>query len=319
MGYSPKQKAVAKAIARQGRKHGANRTQLLAAYDAWLTENPQLVSGGDRDSEGPFQQRPSQGWGTSAQVNDPDYAAAAFFKSAKGVGGKLHPGQLAQAVQRSAFPGRYAQHTKEAAALIAQFAGGKAAPSPSGSKTKTVTVKPAVDNSGARSALLTQYLSSRSSDASKDSGNLLNLGLSLKDAQDTPAQTKTVKVKTPASKGPVDTSAKGTVNFGGKPVAAWMVPILKYARSKGWKGGINSGYRSYAKQKQIYDSGVRPAAVPGTSRHEGSKYPLGAIDVSDAATLNRIINSSNSPYKGKLTWAGSKDPVHFSHPTGGGY
>ena len=30
---------------------------------------------GDQDSLGLFQQRPSQGWGTSTQVMDPNYAA----------------------------------------------------------------------------------------------------------------------------------------------------------------------------------------------------------------------------------------------------
>lgn len=34
---------------------------------------------GDRDSLGVFQQRPSQGWGTPAQILDPAYGTAAFF------------------------------------------------------------------------------------------------------------------------------------------------------------------------------------------------------------------------------------------------
>jgi hypothetical protein len=33
--------------------------------------------------------------------------------------------------------------------------------------------------------------------------------------------------------------------------------------------------------------------------------------------LNRIL--SRSPYAGKLVWAGSKDPVHFSYPHNGSY
>src|SRR3546814_9841176 len=37
------------------------------------------LSGGDRDSLGLFQQRPSQGWGTEAQIQDPVYASTAFF------------------------------------------------------------------------------------------------------------------------------------------------------------------------------------------------------------------------------------------------
>lgn len=110
---------------------------------------------------------------------------------------------------------------------------------------------------------------------------------------------------------------KGTAKFEGKTVAAWIAPILAYAREHGWKGQVNSGFRTYAEQKRIWDSGVRPAAKPGQSNHEGSDWPRGAVDVSDPATLNRIL--SNSPYAKKLVWAGDKDPVHFSHPHNGSY
>ena len=62
---------------------------------------------------------------------------------------------------------------------------------------------------------------------------------------------------------------------------------------------------------------MRPAAVPGTSNHEGTVYPRGAVDVSDASQLSSVL--SRSPYASTLVWAGSKDPVHFSHPHGGSY
>jgi hypothetical protein len=110
---------------------------------------------------------------------------------------------------------------------------------------------------------------------------------------------------------------RGVANFDGSPVAAWIKPILDYARQKGWKGGVNSGYRSYADQVRIYNSGVRPAARPGTSNHEFTAFPGGAVDVSDAQTLSNILQ--NSPYRDVLVWAGSKDPVHFSHPHNGSY
>src|SRR5438105_1554382 len=42
---------------------------------------------GDRDSLGLFQQRPSQGWGAPAQLMDPRYAAAAFFRALERVPG----------------------------------------------------------------------------------------------------------------------------------------------------------------------------------------------------------------------------------------
>lgn len=103
----------------------------------------------------------------------------------------------------------------------------------------------------------------------------------------------------------------------GKPVAAWIEPILNYARQHGWAGSVSSGWRSLAEQTAIYNSGVRPAAVPGTSNHEQTTYPGGAVDVTDAAQLSSIL--THSPYASTLVWAGSKDPVHFSHPHDGGY
>jgi hypothetical protein len=117
--------------------------------------------------------------------------------------------------------------------------------------------------------------------------------------------------------GASDTSARGAASFEGKKVAAWIAPALQYARQHGWKGGVNSGYRSRAEQTRIYNSGVRPAAKPGTSNHEFTGYPGGAVDVSDAQQLSNILR--NSPWRKKLVWAGSKDPVHFSHPHGGSY
>jgi cell wall-associated NlpC family hydrolase len=70
------------------------------------------VNYGDRDSLGLFQQRPSQGWGTPEQVTNPEYAARKFFDTLRGLGEKRYDmgmGEAAQAVQRSAYPERYAE------------------------------------------------------------------------------------------------------------------------------------------------------------------------------------------------------------------
>ena len=87
------------------------------------------LSGGDRDSLGLFQQRPSQGWGTQAQVQDPVYAAGRFFDHLVQTPG-WDAGRLtdvAQAVQRSGFPEAYQQWepmaTELAAALVAGHLG----------------------------------------------------------------------------------------------------------------------------------------------------------------------------------------------------
>lgn len=142
-------------------------------------------------------------------------------------------------------------------------------------------------------------------------------GKSLLPPMPVPQQASPVQQVAQAQAGPNPTGATGIANFEGTKVAAWIAPILKYARQKGWKGGVNSGFRSYQDQVRIYNSGVRPAARPGTSNHEGSDYPRGAVDVSNAEQLNQILQ--NSPYKNVLVWAGQKDPVHFSHPHNGSY
>lgn len=77
---------------------------------------------GDRDSQGLFQQRPSQGWGTVAQVIDPIYASNSFFKRLAGVDKwQTKPlTQAAQNVQRSGFPDAYAKWEKTAGELVAK-------------------------------------------------------------------------------------------------------------------------------------------------------------------------------------------------------
>jgi len=91
---------------------------------------------GDQDSLGLFQQRPSAGWGTPAQLQDPVYAAQAFFGGENGPNGGEPPGLLdtdgwhhmsltdaAQTVQRSAHPDAYARWEKAAAGWLTALAG----------------------------------------------------------------------------------------------------------------------------------------------------------------------------------------------------
>lgn len=99
--------------------------------------------------------------------------------------------------------------------------------------------------------------------------------------------------------------------FEGRPVAAWMVPALRYARSQGWKGSVTSGVRTRAKQAELYAnraSNPNPVAKPGQSNHEVENG--GAVDVSDYGTLAQIMRR----YKGRKLIQGTaiNDPVHFS-------
>lgn len=79
----------------------------------------------DHDSLGLFQQRPSQGWGSPAQLTDPVYASKAFYARLVRVNGwqTMPLTQAAQAVQRSAFPDAYAKWESLAATTVAGFSG----------------------------------------------------------------------------------------------------------------------------------------------------------------------------------------------------
>jgi hypothetical protein len=83
------------------------------------------ISYGDRDSLGLFQQRPSQGWGTRAQILDPVYATNAFYDVLAKVDGfeNMAITEVAQKVQRSAFPDAYADHEPEARIIASALSG----------------------------------------------------------------------------------------------------------------------------------------------------------------------------------------------------
>jgi hypothetical protein len=80
---------------------------------------------GDRDSLGLFQQRPSQGWGTAKQVQDPYYATNAFYDALVKVADyeTMPITQAAQKVQRSAFPDAYGAHEIDARSLASVLTG----------------------------------------------------------------------------------------------------------------------------------------------------------------------------------------------------
>jgi hypothetical protein len=80
---------------------------------------------GDLDSLGLFQQRPSQGWGTPAQVQSPSYAAGAFFSHLARVAGwqAMPVADAVQAVQHSAAPEEYAKWESEATVIAQALTG----------------------------------------------------------------------------------------------------------------------------------------------------------------------------------------------------
>src|SRR5262249_39844192 len=95
------------------------RGQIIALATALQESRLRNLTYGDRDSLGLFQQRPSQGWGTAAQILDPVYATTRFYRALLKIDGwqQLTVAQAAQAVQRSADGSRYAQWEPLATAL----------------------------------------------------------------------------------------------------------------------------------------------------------------------------------------------------------
>ena len=109
-------------IARVGRERGLpDRAIVIALATAMQESTLRNLDHGDRDSLGLFQQRPSQGWGTPEQVQDPVYAAGIFYDRLVQVPG-WDTGRLtdvSQAVQRSGFPEAYQKHEPLAQELTA--------------------------------------------------------------------------------------------------------------------------------------------------------------------------------------------------------
>jgi hypothetical protein len=99
----------------------ASSKVLLALFEAAIVEsNFQNLSGGDRDSVGFLQQRPSQGWPNPMDVAT---ATRSFVAKAKPLENKYPTaGLLAQAVQVSAFPLKYDAVKLPASELIAGLA-----------------------------------------------------------------------------------------------------------------------------------------------------------------------------------------------------
>ncbi|GIF47506.1 peptidase M23-like protein [Asanoa ferruginea] len=105
------------------RLHVPVRGQIIAIatalQESQLRNLGHLGPDNDHDSLGLFQQRPSQGWGTPTQLQDPAYAATAFYRKLATIPRwqTMPLTVAAQAVQRSAYPDAYAKWEADAAAL----------------------------------------------------------------------------------------------------------------------------------------------------------------------------------------------------------
>jgi hypothetical protein len=120
------QMANSATIAAAGVRRGMpEQAVVIALATAFQESSMKNLAGGDRDSVGLFQQRPSQGWGTPEQLRNPRYAASRFYARLKKVRGweEMRVTDAAQAVQRSAFPEAYEKWADEAAVLTRALLG----------------------------------------------------------------------------------------------------------------------------------------------------------------------------------------------------
>ena len=127
--------ANARLIIQVGQRLGVPDRGIVVALAAAMQESGlRNLDYGDRDSVGMFQQRPSTGWGSEAQLLDPTHATELFYggpsnPNAGRTRGLLDiPGwqsmtvaQAAQAVQISAFPDAYAKWETSAWSWLAQY------------------------------------------------------------------------------------------------------------------------------------------------------------------------------------------------------
>lgn len=132
-GLDSEQIANAQLIVQIGRELGVPDRGIAIALGTAMQESwIRNLDWGDRDSLGLFQQRPSTGWGTEAEVRDAARSIRAFYGGPSDPNGSRTRGLLdipgwqsmsfadaAQAVQISAYPERYAQWEAPAHAWLA--------------------------------------------------------------------------------------------------------------------------------------------------------------------------------------------------------
>ncbi|MCD9143897.1 NlpC/P60 family protein [Streptomyces albireticuli] len=111
-------------VAKEGKLPG--RATLIALMTGLAESQLENLKGGDRDSVGIFQQRPSTGWGTPAQINDIKYSTRMFlFGGDSGdppgltdiAWENLSLNDAAQKVQRSGFPNAYGPKETQARSI----------------------------------------------------------------------------------------------------------------------------------------------------------------------------------------------------------
>ena len=231
MKLTPEQRRIArtidKEIRREGKRRGApkkivRRVRYAGQETAAVEANWGNPAGGHGSSVGWRQETAS----SYPNVNRRDVKGAAqrFAREAFGKAGQYNnAGRLAQAVQRSAYPGRYNQRKGDAKDVLRQIGGKVSGGSKPSARTKTI---PGVDRSEERRQLLASYVLNQRptrvnvTDPLKmlqqgSSDDLLSTVQQLRQIKDTPSRTVKVKerektrVKRPDRSGGPNLSPRG--------------------------------------------------------------------------------------------------------------
>jgi hypothetical protein len=120
------QASIAATIAGVAHEQSMPRAAVTIAYATAMQESKlHDLTYGDMDSVGVFQQRPSQGWGPRAKLENPVYATTKFFRALRAIHGyqTMPVYQAAQAVQHSADGSAYIQYERMATEMASAFTG----------------------------------------------------------------------------------------------------------------------------------------------------------------------------------------------------
>ena len=275
------QRQVLAAFKQEARRQGASPKEIKALIEAGLVESGlRNLPYGDRDSIGSLQERSHYG-PTSRRLN-PTLAARRFLTEAKGANRPgTSAGQLAQSVQRSAFPGRYDQQSGQAAELLGAL--GKANPT---TATTTATT-PGVDRSRERAQLISQFLSEKKADP-------VDLALGIRQLQDTPGTTTTDTSRSGATSAPRSAAKGGPV-----------VDELFYDPLGGWKNGQSIGpIGGHADHVHV---GVRSHGAAVAIARRAQKMGLSVRELEPFDKVDPVHTQGSEHYEGRAFDA-SGDP-----------
>lgn len=288
MALTAKQKRRLYHVLSEGSRARSSDDELLSSILTHRTEtNYGNPSGGHGTSKGWRQQISGAGVKSRNRTNIRRQARY-YFQETKGKRGT--PGQISNAVQRSAYPQKASDPAllKEAREILAAYKAGKLGTVKGGKSkakgrysSKSVTTRtPGIDNSDARQQLKAQYLANR-----HDPSALLGLAQGLGEAKDVPGTTSTKTVRTAAPRG-----GGGRRDASGKRTSTDIERIAAKAKSMGLRVSGNRGV-------QGYDETSGHTAGSNHYRRAKKKGWQGALDISgDPRKMARLASYLSKRY-----------------------